>query len=503
MESQLNFSNYSLLVVDDEKVILEILKDFLMLEGFKVSCANSGEDAMQMLHKDFYDLIITDLKMPGISGLDLLKHVSERFPHTVTVVMTGFGTLETAIDAMKSGAYDYILKPFKVDEVIHIIKRGLDKKRLEEENIQLKETISLYNASEAINASLSLENVLHLLLDTASNLVHCDCAALFLKNWKENKFELKRIRKSEKGEEIKGLEKIQLDKLINEHKKKVPVLLANGEFERLEIVPKGYEDSIRSFTSVPLRMKDKIIGLLNIYSCSAKEKTTEGQRKTLSLLADRAAVAIENATLYSNLQQHFFQTIDSFLKALEAKDVYTHGHSERVKKYSEMIVAEFKSKDPAKYSEMIAKELKETPNLDKIITQAALLHDIGKIGVNLSALNHPGPLDDQQRSRFKEHPSIAKTILEPIGAFATIIPIIYHHHENYDGSGYPGGIAGYAIPLGARILAIADSFDAMTSDRAYRKALSQDDATKELLKFSGKQFDPTIVEVFLNVIKKK
>jgi putative nucleotidyltransferase with HDIG domain len=483
----INYEHYSILVVDDEKVILEILRDFLTLEGFKVTSAIAGEDAMELMHKDYFDLLITDLKMPGITGLDLLKHVTEKFPHTVTIVMTGFGTLETAIDAMKSGAYDYILKPFKVDEVVHIVKRGLEKKRLEEENIQLKETISLYNASEAINSSLSLDDILHLLLETACNLVRCDLGALYLKNWKSNTFELKRHRKTEMMPDIKGLEKMPLDKLLENHKKKIPVIAANEDISGLSVIPKDFKNQIHSFCSVPLKLKDRIIGMLNIYSCSTKEKITEGQRKTLSLLADRAAFAIENATLYSNLQQHFFQTIDSFLKVIEAKDPYTHGHSERVRKYSEMM----------------AKELKIDPNAVKIISQAALLHDIGKIGVDLSDLNHPGSLDVNQRNRFKLHPTIAVNILEPISLLGPVIPIIKHHHENYDGTGYPDGISAENIPMGARIIAIADSFDAMTSDRAYRKALSTEMAANELIVYAGKQFDPKLVDIFMKLLKKE
>lgn len=481
MNNGLNFNNFSLLVVDDEKVILDILKDFLSLEGFKVTIANCGEDAMELLHKEAFDLVITDLKMPGISGLDLLKHITERFNHTVTVVMTGFGTLETAIDSMKSGAYDYILKPFKVDEVVHIVKRGLEKKALEEENIQLKETISLYNTTQAINSSLSLENIFTLLLDSTFSLVNCDLAALYTRSSKTKKMELKKLKSNNSSSGIEIVRSIPTEKLLIEHKKKIPVLQAKDKLDDLSYLPKELKIDIQSFCSVPLTTKNKIIGFLNIYS---SERITEGQRKTLSLLADRTAIAIENATLYSNLQQHFFQTIDGFLKAIEAKDGYTRGHSERVRKYCEMI----------------GRVMKLETNYLKIISQAALLHDIGKISVDLSELNHPGKLNAKQRDLFRLHPTIGKKILEPIGLLSPVIPIVYHHHENYDGSGYPLGLKAEQIPLGARILAIADSYDAMTSDRAYRKALSSEKAMEELRTFAGKQFDPEIVDHFLEAL---
>src|SRR5450755_4516778 len=157
------------LVVDDEKFIRDIIADFLGMEGYIVRTAEDGVSATNELERARYDMVISDLKMPKMGGLDLLREVARTHPDTLTVIMTGFGTVETAIDAMKRGAYDYILKPFKVEEIVHIVQRGLEKRRLSAENLRLREALSLYKVSEAITASLSLDEVIATVADSGLN----------------------------------------------------------------------------------------------------------------------------------------------------------------------------------------------------------------------------------------------------------------------------------------------------------------------------------------------
>jgi DNA-binding NtrC family response regulator len=139
-----------ILVVDDEQVIREILADFLAMEGFRVRTAKDGQDALGELSRTRFDLVLSDLKMPIMGGIELLQAISTHAPNVVTIIMTGFGTVETAIDAMKRGAYDYIMKPFKMEEVVHTVRRGLERRKLQAENLRLKEALSLYKVSEAI-----------------------------------------------------------------------------------------------------------------------------------------------------------------------------------------------------------------------------------------------------------------------------------------------------------------------------------------------------------------
>jgi putative nucleotidyltransferase with HDIG domain len=186
----------------------------------------------------------------------------------------------------------------------------------------------------------------------------------------------------------------------------------------------------------------------------------------------------------ADLQQSTLATIDLLTATLEAKDPYTKGHSVRV----------------AEYSLRISKEML----LDEVYTEklvhAALLHDIGKIGVHEDILNKPSRLSDEEYDKVKQHPSIAAQILSGYDAFKDLNEIVIAHHERYDGDGYPYGLKGEEIPLGARILSVADTFDAVTSDRVYRRGMSLNEAKKILVEEKGKQFDPYIVEAFLNII---
>src|SRR5579859_6148128 len=181
------------LIVDDEKFIRDILADFLGMEGYIVRTAEDGVAALSEIGNAHYDLIISDLKMPRMGGIDLLDAIATAAPHALTVIMTGFGTVETAIDAMKRGAYDYILKPFKVEEVIRVVQRGLEKQRLAAENLRLREAVSLYKVSEAIAASLSLEEVLATIGDTAVFELAGDLVSTWLEDGEGGYFERQRI----------------------------------------------------------------------------------------------------------------------------------------------------------------------------------------------------------------------------------------------------------------------------------------------------------------------
>src|SRR4051812_17932183 len=182
-----------ILVVDDEKVIRDMLADFLGMEGYVVRTAEDGTSALGELEKGHYDLVISDLKMPRMGGIQLLDAIGKTAPDALTVIMTGFGTVETAIDAMKRGAYDYVLKPFKLDEVVHVVQRGIEKQRMTAENLRLREALSLYKVSEAIAASLSLDQVLETLADSCLSEVRGDLVSTWLDDGEGKLFERQHI----------------------------------------------------------------------------------------------------------------------------------------------------------------------------------------------------------------------------------------------------------------------------------------------------------------------
>jgi HD-GYP domain-containing protein (c-di-GMP phosphodiesterase class II) len=286
---------------------------------------------------------------------------------------------------------------------------------------------------------------------------------------------------------------------VLEHYRNDKPLLAHG-LKALKFFAEPPKDRrLVSFCSIPLKVQDRVIGMLNAYSYTRGYKFTEGQRKMLAVLANRAAVSIENARLYEDLvaknqdltvanqslADNFRATIIGFAHALEESDKYTRGHSERV----------------AFYSSLTARGLSLSEFETERIVQAGLMHDIGKIGIRYEKLNKPGKLTPEEVAMFRTHPAKGKRILEPIPSMAELIPGAWCHHENWDGSGYPRGLIGDNIPLLGRIVAIADTYDAMTSDRSYRKALPHDVAIAELERCSGAQFDPELAPVFIHQVE--
>jgi response regulator RpfG family c-di-GMP phosphodiesterase len=501
LEYTFNPDSPRILVVDDERVIREILSDFLGLEGYVVRTVEDGVQALEELQKRSYNLVISDLKMPKMNGLDLIEKITELGIPVLTVIMTGFGTVETAIEAMKHGAYDYILKPFKVEEVIHIVKRGLDRQRLQHENLRLKDALSIYKISEAIATSLSVEKVLDLVLDAVLDAVDADIVNLMLERPGDARSVgdlpgtfIEHARKVsprlEAGEPAPPLNFHEVLPLLQDDK---PLLVHGSRAFRFLSGPP--EKRLVSFCSIPLKLKGRTIGMLNAYSYTKGAKFSEGQRKMLYVLGSRAAVSIENARLYESLlganedlvhanvslEENFKQTIIGFAHALEESDRYTRGHSERVATYARLIAVGMRL--PA-------------PEIETVV-KSGLLHDVGKIGIRNDRLNKPGKLTPEELAMFRSHPAKGRRILEPIPFMRDIVPGCYCHHEAWDGSGYPQGLQSDRIPTIGRIVAVADAYDAMTTDRAYRKALPHVIACGEMERCSGTQFDPDIVRIFL------
>ncbi len=483
------------LIVDDEKFIRDILADFLGMEGYFVRTAEDGAAALDEINSAHYDLIISDLKMPRMGGIELLSAIAAAAPNALTVIMTGFGTVETAIDAMKRGAYDYILKPFKVEEVIRVVQRGIDKQRLSAENLRLREAVSLYAVSEAIAASLSLEEVLATIGDTAMDELKADFVSTWLDDGEGGFFERQRLGRDPppsgmpprtpvaaepaKRTAVIGAEygELAAQAFIEHYGAYSALLEQGGKGNRFFASPPAVP--LVSLVSVPLRTKTRLLGWIGVASFTNHKRFNEGHRKLLSIVGSRAAAAIENARLYEDLRATFQQTIQGLARAIDKMDRYTAGHSERV----------------ALYATQLALRLGLPADVVEIVRQSALMHDIGKIGCVMN-LNKPGKLTQEEYEIFKRHPIYGHDILDPIKFLHPLVPGVHLHHERWDGRGYPLGLKGNGIPLIARIIAVADTYDAMTSDRAYRRALPHEVAVGEIDRCTGTQFDPEVAHSF-------
>lgn len=238
---------------------------------------------------------------------------------------------------------------------------------------------------------------------------------------------------------------------------------------------------------VPLKLRDQVVGVLTILRERGGISFAEEDESLLANIGSQMAVAIENYRLNLDVDRTYVETIMALALAVEAKDPYSAGHSKRV----------------AFYAEKLAQAIDLDPETVKALHGAGILHDIGKIGIKDEILLKNNPLTPDEEKIMDQHPLIGEAILKPVRSLQSLVPLVRYHHERYDGSGYPEGLKGEAIPLGARILTVADTYDAMITDRPYRKRMSFDQAKAELKKCAGTQCDPTLVEAFLRVLSEK
>lgn len=329
-----------ILVVDDESYVRDIISRKLSAEGYVCEQAENAEKALSMISQGEYECVLSDINMPGMDGIELLRNIRVADRDVAVIMVTGAPDLDGALEAMRLGAHDHLSKPLNLDHLSLTVDRAIEKKRLVEENREYQRDL-------------------------------------------ESKVEERTKQLYDANEELRKL---------------------------------------------------------------------------------------------------FMGSIKALAQALEAKDEYTQGHSERV---SEIAVG------ISKYLSLNEVEIQD-------VWLAGLLHDIGKIGVRESVLNKPGKLDADEWESIQRHPVVAERILCPIEELSAVISMVRNHHERFDGSGYPDGLQGGNIPLGARILSVADAYDALTSRRPYRKALSVKEALRVLEDASGTQFDPVIVRAFVS-----
>jgi len=330
-----------ILVLDDEPAVCALLSERLTMEGYDCETCSSGAEALAAMQHGPFDLVISDIRMPGMSGMEFLAQAHQRHPHSAFVMVTAEDDLRVAIQAMKQGAADYLVKPIQLDALLESVERALEVKRMETE----------------------LENYRH-----------------------------------------------KLEEMVD-----------------------------------------------------ARTKQLQSAMRRIELTYD--------------------ETLEALGAALDLRDTETAGHSERVRRYClEIATAIGCSQD----------ELKQ-------ISRGAYLHDIGKIGIPDSILLKDGKLTAEEMAIMQAHVRIGYDLVCRIAFLAPAAAIVLTHQERYDGTGYPQGLMGNEIPIGSRVFAIADTLDAMTSDRPYRRALPISAARAEVEREAGRQFDPEVVRVFLSI----
>ena len=475
-----------ILVVDDEDVIRDLCCHILTAEGYRVNSVENGTIALEELERTPAELLITDIKMPGIDGLELFERIKDRKIDIVTIFMTGHGTLDTAIESLMRGVDGFVLKPFTQKELIAAVERAVYQSRLKKENIRLKALIPLFEISKLLVTEIDLAHLFKIITEVLVQEFAVGRVSLMLMDETGGNLAIRASHGLPTNIALKARRRIGegVSGLVLKYRK--PLIISEGMHPDREVMEAiNREDMPTSSMSVPLIGKNKIFGVLNVSKFTGPPFTTS-DLQIVSILSSQVVTAMENAALYEDQRENYFRTVQALVAAVEAKDPYTRWHSTNV----------------AKYAVAIARDLGMSPSQLEEIHIASILHDIGKIGISELIISKPERLSREEFDIMKDHPAHGIRILEPIGFSPSITNAIYQHHERYEGNGYPQGLAGEQIALAARILSVADTIDAMVSERPYRGMISSQDVILELERESGRQFDPSVAESARRLIEK-
>ncbi|MDF1544474.1 MAG: response regulator [bacterium] len=468
----------NIVVVDDEKYICSIIAEALSSVPYSVQTFVHPAEAMQFIQNHQVDLVLTDLVMGKRSGIEVLDLTRQHHPDAAVIMMTAHPTVQAAISVLKKGAYDFLIKPFKLDILKTTVSRGLEHQRVVRENLQLKEQLEFLKLSRANVMGTEIEEFLNLLVATCKREFSAAAVGILELEPDTNKV-LRLVSESEQECNRARVESGD-HQLLTRKKFGEPVIES-------EPVQSGERTLNEVFICQPILVRGGLHGLINILMVEQFGTVTPGQKDLLAILADTAASAIANHNLYTDLQGSYLHAIKALANAIEARDNYTAGHTDRVSRLAECL---------ARYLGWNEEQLRN-------LQMGCTLHDVGKIGVPDSILNKPDRLTPDEQEKMRNHPTVGLKIIEGIDLLKPAVKYIESHHEWYDGTGYPKGLKGEDIPIEGRLLAVVDTFDAIVSDRPYRKGAEISVALQEIHKYRGRQFDPMLVDGFFNAIRSK
>jgi len=342
----------------------------------------------------------------------------------------------------------------------------------------------LYRADEVLRDIGDFKQLLENFMNLITEVIPADRGYIFLIN-RESGMPVPYVRHP--GGILEGDAEIVVSKTILQTavKKKESLISNDALVDERFVHSKSVANlKVRSAMCAPLINRGKVLGIIYLDSTDQSNLFAEDDLTMLSAMALKAGIALDNARLYDDMRNLLINTVETLVRAIQARDPYTSGHSVRVTRYALQLGTRL--------------ELSTTDRHHLYL--AAMLHDIGKIGIPDDLLNRPTRLNEDEIAVVREHVKLGANMLRALGEMHPIVPLILHHHEAWDGSGYPEGLKGKKIPLISRILAVADTFDAMTSDRPYRKALPRDEAIGELKRCRGTSYDPEILDVFLEIL---
>lgn len=503
-----------ILVVDDDPKVLEILSESLTRRGYRVRQAINGRQAMDAYRAEAPELVLLDMKLPDMSGLEVMQNLREYTGDDIPImVLSAHSDLDLRLQSLGGGAEDYLVKPVplrelnakienvlartgraralraKSNSLLTQIRRRRDRQTRTDKEMQrhLLSMRTLFNVSQDLNRVLEPQELGNLVSLTLVGELKVTSMAMFaLERENDTQFGLLGV-KGFSREKFDGVSIPRHGEFVTvvEQSPRPSKIARNPERSWTRIMP-DLRLAVFEYV-VPVRVRDVTKGLIFTGPKINATEYDDYDQDMMMFIANSAGIGLENSRLFKQLQVTYVSTLKTLISIIEAKDRYTRGHTERV----------------ASYANAIAARLQVDEEERRRIMFGALLHDIGKVGVVENILHKDGSLDQDEWKLLQKHPVVGARLVEKMEFLVGVAEIVRHHHESWDGRGYPDGLKGEDIPLGARIVTVADSFDAMTTNRSYRKALSIEEAISRLEAASGTQFDPWVVGTFVRFIRGK
>lgn len=510
---ELTATRRRVLLAESDPGVRATLSRWLSEHGYDVIEARDGTQVIDLYQATAPDVVVLDRQLDGRDGYSVCQEI-QRLEEAglVPVLLTGASATEDELEAaFRAGAQDFLKKPLMADELCARVEHALHSSSLRRElwqqnmalesevderqrelqrtnrqlKIQLLSQQTLFDLSQQLNSSIDIDEQINMLLLTVMGQLGVDMAALFTMGSDESNIALH----AAKGVHPEGISKV----LLHEERPFLHYIEAHREPTMLRDLPLGVSTGphltrlieLGLVCGCPIQATGSLSGLLVLGAKINGRPMTSQDFAMLASLATSAGIAMEKADLFRKLQETYLATIQSLMAAMEARDTYTRGHTARV----------------ARYSLAIGREMHFSKEALQDLKFGSTLHDIGKIGILDQILNKPSQLTEHETEVMRQHPELGDRILRKIEFLRNARTIVRHHHERIDGKGYPDGLRGEEISLGARIVAVADSFDAMTSKRTYSEGMGLEDAIVNLADKINAQFDPDVVEVFTRLLR--
>lgn len=493
----------NILLVEDETVLREMLEESLIGKGYEVTTSSDVGAALDYLEKNNYDVIVTDIKMPNVDGIEFLHKVQDVSPETPVIVMTGYPSMGIAMEALKNGASDFLPKPFRAEVLDVSIQKALKVNKLQRDNLadsssksistssfgthkrlenKIKELSLISTVNDALNSIRDKEVLFDTLMELAFVITDFDNAFIMIVDRADDRIIVRNdtFEKPLTGMEFSSKEEPFLSILNN--KKTFYEEVKSGSLLALTDSDQDSGEGVPVFLC-PISLGENALIILGVCGASQGQVISDEEISAMRNLSMKASLKLENLSLTESTFSNILNTLETLVEAIGVRDNYTKDHSIRV----------------TEYALELAKAYGAPQNIIHSISFAGPLHDIGKIGIRDNILLKEDKYTKNEWEVMQSHVAAGEEVLRPLNLHSDEKAVILYHHERWDGSGYPNCLKGEDIPLAARIFSVMDAFDSMTTTRPYRKALSVDEAVEEIKVNSGVQFDPKVVDAFLKM----